>query len=95
MHDYFRFSDFKDQHVLEIGVGQGTDLCQFAQNGALCHGVDITQNHLNLTGLNATLRGFKVDLHFADATKLPFDDNSMDCVYSLECCITSQISMRQ
>lgn len=82
MHDYFRYERFRDQHVLEIGIGQGTDMMQFAQAGALCHGVDITQNHLKLTALNATLRGFDVDLHEVDATRLPFADNSIDCVYS-------------
>ncbi|MFP8835076.1 class I SAM-dependent methyltransferase [Hydrogenophaga sp. XSHU_21] len=82
MHDYFRYERFAGQHVLEIGIGQGTDMMQFAQAGAICHGVDITQNHLKLTALNATLRGIEVDLHETDATRLPFADNSLDCVYS-------------
>jgi ubiquinone/menaquinone biosynthesis C-methylase UbiE len=82
MHDYFRFERFAGQHVLEIGIGQGTDMMQFAQAGAICHGVDITENHLKLTARNATLRGIEVDLREADATRLPFEDNSMDCVYS-------------
>lgn len=82
MHEYFRFERFAGQHVLEIGIGQGTDMMQFAQAGAVCHGVDITDNHLKLTARNATLRGIEVDLHEVDATRLPFADNSMDCVYS-------------
>lgn len=82
MHDYFKYERFAGQHVLEIGIGQGTDMMQFAKEGAICHGVDITQNHLKLTALNATLRGYKIDLHEIDATKLPFADNSIDCVYS-------------
>lgn len=82
MHDYFRYERFTGKHVLEIGIGQGTDMMQFAQAGAVCHGVYITANHLKLTALNATLRGMTVDLHEQDATRLPFPDNSMDCVYS-------------
>lgn len=82
MHEYFRYERFAGKHVLEIGIGQGTDMMQFAQAGAICHGVDITENHLKLTALNATLRGVEVDLHEADATRLPFADNSIDCVYS-------------
>jgi ubiquinone/menaquinone biosynthesis C-methylase UbiE len=82
MHDYFRYERFAGQHVLEIGIGQGTDMMQFAQVGAICHGVDITANHLKLTALNATLRGVDVDLHEVDATRLPFNDDSIDCVYS-------------
>lgn len=82
MHEYFRFDRFAGQHVLEIGIGQGTDMMQFARAGALCHGVDITANHLTLTAEHARLRGIEVDLHEADATRLPFPDNSLDCVYS-------------
>ncbi|WP_288251989.1 class I SAM-dependent methyltransferase [uncultured Hydrogenophaga sp.] len=82
MHDYFRYERFAGQHVLEIGIGQGTDMMQFATRGAFCHGVDITDNHLKLTALNASLRGIDVDLHKVDATQLPFADNSLDCVYS-------------
>ena len=82
MHDYFKYECFAGQHVLEIGIGQGTDMMQFAKGGAICHGVDITQNHLKLTALNATLRGYEVDLHESDATRLPFADNTIDCVYS-------------
>jgi ubiquinone/menaquinone biosynthesis C-methylase UbiE len=82
MHDYFNYEHFAGQHVLEIGIGQGTDMMQFAKGGAICHGVDITQNHLKLTALNATLRGYEVDLHEVDATHLPFADNTIDCVYS-------------
>lgn len=82
MHDYFKYEEFSGKHVLEIGIGQGTDMMQFAQQGAICHGVDITQNHLKLTALNATLRGIQVSLHESDATRLPFPDNSIDCVYS-------------
>ena len=82
MHDYFKYERVAGQHVLEIGIGQGTDMMQFAKGGAICHGVDITANHLKLTALNARLRGYEVDLHEADATRLPFADNTMDCVYS-------------
>jgi ubiquinone/menaquinone biosynthesis C-methylase UbiE len=82
MHNYFKFEQFVGQKILEIGIGQGTDMMQFAQSGAVCHGVDITENHLKLTALNATLRGVSVDLHEVDATELPFPDNSIDCVYS-------------
>lgn len=57
-------------------------MMQFVKAGAICHGVDITENHLKLTALNATLRGYEVDLHRDDATKLPFADSSIDCVYS-------------
>ena len=81
-HDYFRFQDFKGKKILEIGVGQGTDQIQFAKAGAICHGIDITQNHLDLTALNFKLRGFKTELRTADATAIPFADDYFDAVYS-------------
>jgi ubiquinone/menaquinone biosynthesis C-methylase UbiE len=82
MHNYFRFQRFSGRDVLEIGIGQGTDMMQFAKSGARCHGVDITENHLKLTARNATVRGYDVDLQEIDATTLPFPDESIDCVYS-------------
>lgn len=82
VHNYFRYEEFSGMNVLEVGIGQGTDMMQFAKGGAICHGVDITQNHLKITALNATLHGYEVDLHEADATRLPFADNTIDCIYS-------------
>lgn len=82
MMDYFGFERFGGKKVLEIGVGQGTDLAQFAKSGAECYGVDITDNHLALTQRNFMLRGKRVQLWKADATRLPFENNYFDCVYS-------------
>lgn len=79
---YFGYHRFSTKKVLEIGVGQGTDLMQFAKAGAVCYGVDITDNHLTLTHKNFELRGKHVKLNKADATQLPFSDNYFDCVYS-------------
>lgn len=79
---YFACRDFAGRRVLEIGTGQGTDLMQFARVGAQCVGVDITDNHLPLTQRNFAHQGHAVELHKADATRLPFPDNSIDCVYS-------------
>ena len=80
--EYFGFDHYSGKKVLEIGVGQGTDLMQFAKAGADCYGVDITDNHLELTRKNFYLRGKQVDLSKTDATQLPFPANYFDCVYS-------------
>jgi ubiquinone/menaquinone biosynthesis C-methylase UbiE len=79
---YFDYQSFRGRRVLEIGVGLGTDLKQFARNGADCFGVDITDTHLQLTRKNFRTEGLKVDLYKADAVWLPFHDNYFDCVYS-------------
>lgn len=79
---YFLYEDFNGKDVLEIGIGQGTDLMQFARAGAHCHGVDITDNHIQLSKSNFELNGIPVDIRKADATKLPYGDATIDCVYS-------------
>ena len=80
--EFFDYLSFKGGRVLEIGVGLGTDLKQFARGGAQCFGVDITDKHLELTRRNFELEGIPVDLRKADATRLPFPDGYFDCVYS-------------
>lgn len=79
---FFDYSSFRGGRVLEIGVGLGTDLKQFARNGAACFGVDITDTHLELTRRNFELEGFHVELRKGDATRIPFPDGYFDCVYS-------------
>lgn len=79
---FFDYRSFRQGRVLEIGIGLGTDLKQFARNGSDCYGVDITDRHLELTQKNFELEGFKVKLSKTDATRLPFPDNYFDCVYS-------------
>lgn len=78
---FFDFMSFKGR-VLEIGIGLGTDLKQFARAGAECHGVDITDKHLSLTNRNFENEGLPLTLHRSDANKLPYPDNHFDCVYS-------------
>ncbi|HWR02668.1 MAG TPA: methyltransferase domain-containing protein [Humidesulfovibrio sp.] len=82
MHAVVPFDAFAGKHVLEIGVGHGTDLLQFAKHGAHCHGIDITDRHMELTKRNFSLRGFEVDIRRSDATAICHPDESFDCVYS-------------
>lgn len=82
MHAVVPFDAFAGKHVLEIGVGHGTDLLQFAKHGAHCHGIDITDRHIELTRRNFALRGFEVDIRKCDATTICHPNESFDCVYS-------------
>jgi len=79
---FFQFNSFVGKRVLEIGVGQGTDLVQFAMVGAECHGIDITDEHLERARRNFQLRRLPVALRKADATSIPYPDEHFDAVYS-------------
>jgi SAM-dependent methyltransferase len=71
------------ERVLEVGVGIGTDLAQYAKNGAKVSGIDLGQDQVDLTKVNFELRKLQYDeLKQASAEDLPFDDGSFDLVYS-------------
>ena len=46
---FFDFTELAGKRILEIGVGNGIDAVEMLRNGARYTGVDITQNHLELT----------------------------------------------
>jgi 2-polyprenyl-3-methyl-5-hydroxy-6-metoxy-1,4-benzoquinol methylase len=82
MRDFIKFGSYAGKKVLEVGVGQGTDLVQFAKAGADVSGIDITKRHLELAARNFELRGMRVNLQYATAAAVPFEGNSFDVVYS-------------
>lgn len=79
LYDAAEFREHRGECVLEVGCGTGCDLLQFAKNGAIATGIDITRRHLELA--HSRLDGMARVL-CADATCLPFPDRSFDCVYS-------------
>lgn len=77
------FDKHPNKKVLEIGVGVGSDLVQFAKSKSIVSGIDLTENAIKTTKLNFDLRGLRYEsLQSADAEALPFDDNTFDIVYS-------------
>ncbi|MGB0721603.1 MAG: class I SAM-dependent methyltransferase [Gammaproteobacteria bacterium] len=76
------FARYRGKRVLELGFGQGTDLCQFAKAGAQCSGVDLTPEHFERAGNHFRLLGLDAELFLEDASQLHFDDASFDVVYS-------------
>ncbi len=77
-----RFQDYRNQDVLEIGCGMGTDATQFAKNGARYTGCDLTGAAVRMSEERFALLGLKGRFQVADARSLPFEDNSFDHVYS-------------
>jgi ubiquinone/menaquinone biosynthesis C-methylase UbiE len=73
------FEKHAGERVLEIGCGAGADLEQFVLAGAIASAVDITPAHLELA--RERLKG-RAQIRQAEATALPFPDNSFDYVYS-------------
>jgi len=76
------FDAHRGHDVLEIGGGMGTDLAQFAQNGARVTDADLSSGHLNLAKQNFAARGLDGRFFVQDAESLIFDDSSFDLVYS-------------
>jgi ubiquinone/menaquinone biosynthesis C-methylase UbiE len=82
IHSIAQFSRHKGKKILEIGVGAGTDHMQFAKAGAICHGVDLTDEAIRTTTERFRLYGFQSQLQRLNSEKLPFANEYMDLVYS-------------
>jgi ubiquinone/menaquinone biosynthesis C-methylase UbiE len=79
--EFVQFKKYKGLKILEIGCGIGTDLTNFAENNFV-FGTDISRQSLNLAEKNFKLRGLKGTFIKASATKLPFNDEYFDLIYS-------------
>jgi ubiquinone/menaquinone biosynthesis C-methylase UbiE len=82
LHRVVPFDSFRNQDLLEIGYGQGTDLMEFAQRGARVTGVDLSPAHQRLAQQRFAISNRPATLLLADAESLPFPDESFDGVYS-------------
>jgi ubiquinone/menaquinone biosynthesis C-methylase UbiE len=82
MPEVMGFDQFTGKRLLEVGCGMGTDLLQFARNGAQVTGVDLTPRSVETSRHHLKLYGQNGDFALSDAENLPFDDASFDVVYS-------------
>ena len=82
MPEVMEFGRWGGKQVLEVGGGMGSDLAQFALNGAETTDCDLSKGHLELAQENFSLRGLAGTFARADAENLPFADASFDMVYS-------------
>jgi glycosyltransferase involved in cell wall biosynthesis/ubiquinone/menaquinone biosynthesis C-methylase UbiE len=82
MRETMEFERHAGEELLEIGGGMGTDLAQFAKNGARVTDLDLSAGHLELAQESFHLRGLTGRFVLHDAETLPFPDNSFDIVYS-------------
>lgn len=82
LKDVAEFDQHAGEKVLEIGMGLGTDILQFARGGAKVSGVDLTHNSVETVKKRFALYGLEGDFQQADFRNLPFADDTFDVVYS-------------
>lgn len=78
-------AEFEKHHgekILEVGVGMGTDLKQYAKNGAVCYGISLEEGSIDETKKHLEAYGLNANLQVMDAENLQFEDNTFDLVYS-------------
>ena len=68
----------RDDHVLDIGCGNGRFMPLVSERHAQYAGIDYSQGLIN----EAKRISPEGDFHVADATALPFEDNNFDIAYS-------------
>jgi ubiquinone/menaquinone biosynthesis C-methylase UbiE len=82
IHSVAQFTKYHGKTLLEVGVGAGTDHLQWARAGAICYGVDLTEEAIEATTRHLSLYGFKSNLQRINAERLPFQNDFFDIVYS-------------
>jgi len=83
IHSFAQFTRWKDQKILEIGVGAGTDFLQFIRAGADTYGVDLTEEAIDNVSKRLEIYGLSArDLRCCNAEHLPYEDGAFDLVYT-------------
>jgi len=81
---YIPYSEYSHKPVLEIGTGVGFELLRFASGGAICHGLDVTDRHIDNTYSTFARYNFPCDVRKEDISvhRSTFKDESFDLIYS-------------
>ena len=75
--------DFRDQRVLEIGLGQGAESEQLIRRGARWSGLDLTPESVDRVRARLELRELPYDtLRQGSVLEIPWPDRSFDIVFS-------------
>ena len=82
LREFAQFETSRNQRVLEVGLGAGTDFLQWVRNGALATGRDLTNASVELVRERLELEGLQGDVAVGDAESLEFPDNTFDIYYS-------------
>jgi 2-polyprenyl-3-methyl-5-hydroxy-6-metoxy-1,4-benzoquinol methylase len=82
MDQAFRFDNFANKWILEIGSGAGIDSAEFLRNGARVVSMDFSPTSTRATKSLLKEAALDGDVVMADARFLPFRNEMFDVVYS-------------
>ena len=82
MADQLDYARSAGLEVLDVGCGQGIDVCEFALAGASVTGIDLTPRHVELAQRHVEEAGIEATIVQGDAESLPFLGGSFDVVVS-------------
>ncbi len=75
----------RGQRILDLGTGTGALARQFAKQGAVVAGIDISGEQIQAAKTLATVEGRSVDFRVAPAEEVPFPDGSFDVITANQC----------
>lgn len=78
-----RVYDPNQKDILEVGFGNGVQLCAFAEAGARVHGVEVNELLCEIAQKEFTTQGLSADLRVYDGFTLPYGDAKFDAGYAI------------
>lgn len=75
----------RGQRILDLGTGTGVLARQFATQGAVVAGIDISGEQIQAATTLAGAEGLKIDFRVAPAEQVPFPDGAFDVVTANQC----------
>ena len=76
--------DVRGKRILEVGAGSGRDSIELARQGAIVTVIDYVPSSLTVVAKNAAQAGVPIQLVCGDGTRMPFPDDTFDCVLCCE-----------
>ena len=80
--DFVEFGSYDGRLVLEIGMGQGCDMAEFANAGAHVIGMDLSLRNCLVAQKRLEVYGLEGGVMNADAEAIPLPNDSVDDIYS-------------
>jgi ubiquinone/menaquinone biosynthesis C-methylase UbiE len=75
--------NLKGKKILELGAGSACDIINLTLAGAEGYALDFSKESFKAMNYWAKEKNVKVKIVLADIKKIPFKDNTFDCIYSV------------